>query len=104
MKKYKNIKIKPKVTEARAVSRFVPVKMSLREKANIILRISQEGFDYVFRHYSSFNEITDQEFHKLRKQYLWATEALDRYLHRGFSKDQLESLENEEDPFPNEEE
>lgn len=33
-------------------------------------RIREEGIDYCFEHYSSWLEIEDDEFHKLRKQYL----------------------------------
>ena len=29
-------------------------------------RMGNEGIDYCFEHYSSFEEIKDEEFHKLR--------------------------------------
>lgn len=29
-------------------------------------RMDEEGFEYCFKHYSSFDEIKDDEFHKLR--------------------------------------
>jgi hypothetical protein len=29
-------------------------------------RMDNEGIDYCFEHYSSFEEIKDEEFHKLR--------------------------------------
>lgn len=29
-------------------------------------RMDEEGFEYCFKHYSSFDEIEDDEFHKLR--------------------------------------
>ena len=38
-----------------------------------------EGFDYAFRHYSHFEEIKDEEFHRLREAYLKAAEELIDY-------------------------
>ena len=29
-----------------------------------------EGFDYCFKHYSSFEDVKDENFHKLRKKYI----------------------------------
>jgi len=43
-------------------------------------RIGAEGFHYCFKHYSSFKEINDEEFHKLREQYLNVSEKLERYI------------------------
>jgi len=43
-------------------------------------RVEQEGFDYTFRSYSTFKEINDKEFHKLRVAYVWAAEALSEYI------------------------
>ena len=98
--KYKNILIKSRVTEAaKPVKKYTEEYLSLKLKANIIFRINQEGFDYAFRHYSSFDEVKDPEFHRLRRQYIKAADAIDHYLHKGFSNDQLAALENEEDPF-----
>lgn len=55
--------------------------MSLLEDfADLRSRMNQEGFHYCFKHYSSFNEIEDQEFHKLRKAYLSAAEKLEKYI------------------------
>jgi hypothetical protein len=42
--------------------------------------IENEGFDYAFTGYSNFEEITDEEFHKLRKAFLAARKALADYL------------------------
>ena len=33
-------------------------------------RMDNEGIDYCFEHYSSFEEIKDEEFHKLRLEFL----------------------------------
>jgi len=55
--------------------------MSLLEDfADLRSRMNQEGFHYCFKHYSNFNEIEDQEFHKLRKAYLSAAEKLEKYI------------------------
>lgn len=43
-------------------------------------RISEEGMDYTFEHYSDFNEIDDIEFHRLRKEYLSTSNNLVNYI------------------------
>jgi len=43
-------------------------------------KMENEGFHYCFKHYSSFEEIEDEEFHKLRKQYLETAELLEKYV------------------------
>lgn len=64
------------------LSKFVTKKdMSLLEDfADLRSRMNQEGFHYCFKHYSSFSDIEDQEFHKLRKAYLSAAEKLEKYI------------------------
>jgi hypothetical protein len=44
--------------------------------------VDNEGFDYAFRHYSDFEEVKDPTFHRLRKAYVKAAEALDKYVGR----------------------
>ena len=39
-------------------------------------RIRNEGIDYTFEHYSRFEEIKDEEFHKLRLEFL---ESIKKY-------------------------
>jgi hypothetical protein len=39
-----------------------------------------ESFDYCFRGYSNFDDIKDEEFHRLRRQYVDAANALSEYL------------------------
>jgi hypothetical protein len=100
--KYKNIPIRSRVTEAKKV---VPVQkytedfLTLKQKVDIIWKVNQEGFDYAFRHYSSFDEFKSPEFHRLRRAYVKAADTLEHFLHKGFTNDQLAALENEEDPF-----
>jgi hypothetical protein len=52
----------------------------LEDFADLRSRMNQEGFHYCFKHYSSFKDIDDQEFHKLRKAYLSAAEKLEKYV------------------------
>lgn len=42
--------------------------------------VDQEGFDYAFTGYSSFEEIKDKEFHRLREAYLKAQKELAEYI------------------------
>ena len=43
-------------------------------------RIGNEGIDYCFEHYSSFEEIEDEEFHKLRLEFLESMRKLKSYV------------------------
>jgi len=54
--------------------------MNAKDAHLIMSCIDNEGFDYTFVHYTDFNEIKDDEFHKLREAYLDAREALREYL------------------------
>lgn len=42
--------------------------------------IEGEGFDYAFVGYSSFREVEDEEFHRLRLAYIAAHEELQDYI------------------------
>jgi hypothetical protein len=54
--------------------------MKAKDKRTIQAYIDNEGFDYCFRSYSSFEEIDDPKFHKLREAYVEAAEALEDYV------------------------
>lgn len=43
-------------------------------------RMDNEGLEYCFKHYSSFEEIEDEEFHKLRKELLDSIEKIRNYV------------------------
>lgn len=43
-------------------------------------KAEQEGFHYCFIHYSNFEEVEDEKFHELRKNYIEATKNLEKYL------------------------
>lgn len=42
--------------------------------------IENEGFAYAFCDYTDFNEIEDEEFHRLRKAFVDAATALKAYI------------------------
>lgn len=54
--------------------------MTKEEKTDVKCSIDNEGFDYAFRSYSNFEEVKDEEFHKLRKVYIEAADALEKYI------------------------
>jgi hypothetical protein len=43
-------------------------------------KMRDEGFDYCFRHYSSFEEVEDEKFHALRETYKKIAEELEEYV------------------------
>lgn len=45
--------------------------------------IYYEGFDYTFTDYSNFEDVQDEEFHRLRKAYLESRQLLYNYLGLG---------------------
>ena len=55
-------------------------KMSTSDAQSILSIISTEGFDSAFKHYSTYNDITDNHFHMLRKNYIEAADELYYYL------------------------
>lgn len=54
--------------------------MTEKEKRNVWYAIDNEGFDYCFRSYSSFDEITDPKFRKLYDKYCEAANKLEEYV------------------------
>jgi hypothetical protein len=54
-------------------------------------RMDNEGIDYCFEHYSSFEEIKDEEFHKLRLEFLSSMFKIREYV-----KNTIESYEEED--------
>jgi hypothetical protein len=57
-------------------------------------RMEAEGFHYCFNNYSSFEEIEDEEFHKLRLKYLKSAKKLKKYINN--KVEQLEGEINDE--------
>ncbi len=56
-------------------------KRMTRDQADEILNYcDMEGFDYTFTNGSLFDEILDEEFHKLKKAYIESYKKLENYL------------------------
>lgn len=53
--------------------------MNADELEYIQSTVDNEGFDYAFRHYSSFENVKDEDFHRLRSAYVAAAEDLAAY-------------------------
>ena len=58
-------------------------------------RMRNEGIDYCFEHYSSFEEIEDEEFHKLRNELLESMKKI-----RSYVENKIETLSEEIDDTP----
>lgn len=43
-------------------------------------RMDEEGFDYCFENYSNWDEIKDDEFHRLRLEFLKSMKELREYI------------------------
>lgn len=54
--------------------------MTQEEREYLQSCIKNEGFDYCFRHYSSFAEIKDEEFQKVLEDYRLAGKRLEQYI------------------------
>lgn len=50
--------------------------MDNHQQEAIMNVIDSEGFEYAFVHYSDFDDIENEEFHTIRKEYLKAREKL----------------------------
>jgi len=64
-------------------------KMNKDEKEiweSIDYRIKEEGFHHCFNSYSYWEEIKDEEFHRLRLNYLQSAKLLEEYINNRNSK------------------
>ena len=64
--------------------------MSIEEMENwekVSYRMDAEGFHYCFKHYSSFEEIKDENFHKLIKEYLEISDKIKEYVNQKLNED-----------------
>jgi hypothetical protein len=64
-------------------------------------KMENEGFHYCFKHYSSFEEIEDEQFHELRKKYLEIAEQLESYVKSKYYEAnwEVEHYDGEEDEY-----
>jgi hypothetical protein len=53
-------------------------------------RMDNEGIDYCFEHYSNWEEIEDEGFHKLRLEFLSSMDKIRKYV-----KDKIENAEED---------
>ena len=54
--------------------------MNKHQQHEVVRTIEQEGFDYAFDGYTSFEEIKDEKFHKLREAYVKSKQKLELYI------------------------
>jgi hypothetical protein len=52
----------------------------------VYYRMENEGFHYCFKHYSSFKDIKDEEFHRLRTNYLQSANELEEYIKNKYNE------------------
>lgn len=65
----------------------------LEEFKMVSYRMDAEGFHYCFKRYSSFGEVEDEEFHRLRLAYLSAADELEKYVEKRIN-DLEEEIDN----------
>jgi hypothetical protein len=58
-------------------------------------RMDEEGFDYCFENYSSWDEIKDEEFHRLRLEFLKSMKELREYINNKVEEGENLELEGE---------
>ena len=60
-------------------------------------KMRDEGFDYCFRHYSSFEEIKDEKFQELRLKYIQIAEELENYVETQYElkQDEIDNYEEQ---------
>ena len=62
-------------------------KVDREDWERVKYRMDEEGFHYCFDGYSRWQEIKDAEFHELRKAYLNAANALEKYVDMKLEED-----------------
>jgi hypothetical protein len=58
-------------------------------------RMDEEGFDYCFESYSRWDEIKDEEFHRLRLGFLQSMEDLRNYIDKKVDEGKGQELDGE---------
>lgn len=54
--------------------------MDTHQKQAVLDIVDNEGFDYAFVHYTDFNDVENERFHELRKNFLKAREELAKFI------------------------
>lgn len=57
------------------------------EMGYVYRKMLNEGFHYCFKHYSSFKDIKDEEFHRLRTNYLQSANDLEEYIKNKYNEE-----------------
>ena len=70
------------------------IETDLDNFKNVEYRMDNEGIEYCFKSYSSWEEIEDEEFHKLRLELLESMKKI-----RTFVENKIETLTDEVDNF-----
>ena len=88
----------PAEEKAKRKAEIEKLDNQLEELEMVRYRMESEGFHYCFKHYSSFQEVEDMEFHRLRKKYLDVSEQLENYVSNKIEElnDKINSINDEE--------
>jgi hypothetical protein len=67
--------------ERAKLKKMPPVEQQKHEQMQHVRDVvGAEGFEYAFRHYSSFKDVSDKKFHELREAFCNAADALEEYI------------------------
>jgi hypothetical protein len=61
---------------------YLKMPLTTENIDDLIGAMECEGFDYAFASWSDFKEIKDEEFHRMRKEFLAAREKFVKYLEK----------------------
>lgn len=66
--------------------------MTKKETERLQSAIDQEGFDYCFTCYSSWDNIEDQQLHLLINKYVEAQHELEKYIKSEYKRHDMQEL------------
>jgi hypothetical protein len=62
-------------------------------------RMREEGIDYCFEHYSNWDEIQDEEFHRLRLGFLQYMKEIREYVNKKIEEEEFKEWDGLDDLF-----
>jgi hypothetical protein len=62
-------------------------------------RMREEGIDYCFEHYSNWDEIQDDEFHRLRLGFLQYMKEIREYVNKKIEEEEFKEWDRLDDLF-----
>jgi hypothetical protein len=62
-------------------------------------RMREEGIDYCFEHYSNWDEIQDDEFHRLRLGFLQYMKEIREYVNKKIEEEEFKEWDGLDDLF-----